>query len=292
MKKEKKITIIEKLVNECVFKDKKEALCWIMMGKVYVNDEMVHTGGHKLYKHEKVRIKDYYQRYVNKGGLKLEGALRDFSIDVTNMIAIDSGASTGGFTDCLIQFGAKKVYAVDVGFGQLSGRLIQNPNVINMEKTNISNSSLLELHETPQIATIDLSYLTLKKAVPIFADIMHKKGIIIGLVKPIYEVDSAEIRRNGDINDKQTFYTILMHLVEYINSSLNYNVFGITYSPVRGNKGTIEFFIGVSLDDTRSRKSLEEIKKEIIFSIDKGWMLNEFDKSVNDYEITLKENHT
>jgi 23S rRNA (cytidine1920-2'-O)/16S rRNA (cytidine1409-2'-O)-methyltransferase len=286
MKKEKKVTILDKLLSECIFKDKKEALSWIMMRKVYVNGELVLTGGQKVYRNDSIKIKGYNQKYVNKGGLKLEGALKDFSIDVSNKVAIDIGASTGGFTDCLIQFGARKVYAVDVGFGQLSGKLLQNPNVVNMEKTNISDARLLELSEKPEIATLDLSYLSLRKAIPICADIMNKKGIIIGLVKPIYEVESSEIRRNGEINDKQVFYDILTKLVDYINLTLGYNVFGITYSPVRGNKGTIEFFIGVSLDDSRPRKTTEEIKSEITYSIDKGWMLDEFDKSFGNYEVT------
>ena len=136
-----KIKIIDLLINEGYFNDKKEATSWIMLGKVFANEQKILSCGEKVKSDAKIFIKDYDMKYVSKGGYKLEGALKDFNIDVSNKVCLDAGASTGGFTDCLLQHGAKMVYAVDVGFGQLRGKLSTNPKVINLEKTNISDKN-------------------------------------------------------------------------------------------------------------------------------------------------------
>src|ERR1035437_4637696 len=135
----KKIPIWQLLVNKGFFNDKKTAESWIMAGSVLANENRIDTSGQMVYQTDEIRIKGFNQKYVSKGGLKLEGALSDFNINIEGLVAIDAGASTGGFTDCLLQHGASKVYAVDVGYGQLAGKLRIDPRVINMEKVNISN---------------------------------------------------------------------------------------------------------------------------------------------------------
>lgn len=274
----KKISIVDKLKKDGYFEDKKEIQSWIMMRKIFANDEPILFIGQKVKENAEIRIKGYDEKYVNKGGLKLEGALDDFGINVSGKIAIDSGASKGGFTDCLVQRGTKKVYAVDVGYGELSGKLRQNPKVINLEKTNISDDKLLNLEEKPNLATLDLSYLSLKKAIPIASKILSEDSIIICLVKPIYEVESSEIRRSGNINNKDEFTKILTILTDYINNELNYNVIGISHSHVTGNKGTIEFFIALSLSNTNKKLSNKEIIKQIESAINNGLKLEKFKK--------------
>lgn len=241
----KKCTVLEKLLYENWFTDEKEANTWVLMKKVLINDAPVWSLSEKIPRDSVVRIKEYYKRqYVNKGGYKLERALKTFQIDPTNQVVLDCGASTGGFTDCWLQHGARKVYSVDVGFGQLAGKLAIDDRVVNLEKTNLSDHKLTILDPRPDMISLDLSYLSLKKALPLCQNILKERGVMICLVKPIYEVQSSEIRRNGNINQKDILKDILMDLCKfYIEQQLE--ILGITNSPVTGNSGTLEYLIGV-----------------------------------------------
>jgi 23S rRNA (cytidine1920-2'-O)/16S rRNA (cytidine1409-2'-O)-methyltransferase len=243
----KKIPIGELLINNGYFTDKKLVESWIISGKVFLKQSKVFKADQMVDPNEEIIIKGIDQKYVSKGGLKLEGALNDFNMDIRGIVAIDAGASTGGFTDCLVQHGATKVYAVDVGYGQLSGKLRINPIVVCMEKVNISDIILRNLDPTPSLATIDLSYLSLKKAIPVFAEIMNFSGDLVCLVKPLFEVDDCDIRRVGEINDIKIYKDILLELIRYTNN-MGFKVIGITHSHVTGNKGTREFFIRITLD--------------------------------------------
>jgi 23S rRNA (cytidine1920-2'-O)/16S rRNA (cytidine1409-2'-O)-methyltransferase len=247
----KKAAIWELLVRKGFFQDRKTAESWILMGKVLADNQRIDKPGQRVSVTASLTVKGIEQRYVNKGGLKLEGALDAFDMDVTGRVAVDAGASTGGFTDCLLQRGAKKVYAVDVGFGQLAGKLRIDPRVVNMERTNISDVDPNSLDPKPTLGTVDLSYLSLKKAIPIFAAILGGVGELLCLVKPLFEVEDSEIRRSGEINHPDIFKEILLDLVRYTNG-LGYCVAGITHSPVTGNKGTREFFLRVNLDPSNT----------------------------------------
>ena len=243
----KKMPIWELLVSKGFFDDKKTVESWIMAGSVLVNENRINTPGEMIYPTDEIRIKGFNQRYISKGGFKLEGALSDFNINTEGIVAIDAGASTGGFTDCLIQHGASKVYAVDVGYGQLAGKLRIDPRVVNMEKVNIGDIILNSLSPKPTLATVDLSYLSLKKAIPIFANILNNEGELICLVKPLFEVQDSNIRRTGKIDDINIYKELLIDLIEYTDK-IGYKVIGITYSHVTGNKGTREFFLRILLN--------------------------------------------
>lgn len=275
----RKIKIIDALLQRGLFEDKKTAESWILAGKIYLGTIRIDKPGTFIENDSEITIKNVYKlKYVNKGGLKLEGALSDFRINLSDKIVIDAGASTGGFTDCALHHGAKMVYAVDAGYDQLAWKLRSNLRVVNLEKVNISNSILLKLDPKPNFATIDLSYLSLKKAIPVFSNILHNQGEAICLVKPIFEVDDSKIRRNGFINDPDRFNTILSDLSNFIKSN-NYSVLGITNSCVTGNKGTIEFLIYFSFDSMNSGAlNSYEIKNNIISSIEKSMSLSKFKK--------------
>ena len=281
--KQKKCLLIEKLVLEGWFEDEKEAMPWIMARQVLVNNQPVMSGKEKISIDSIIRVREYYKkRYVNKGGLKLEGAIRDFGISIKGKVALDCGASTGGFTDCLICHGAAKVYAVDVGHGQLAGKLAINPDVINMERTNISDPLLCTLEPIPEIITLDLSYLSLVQALPICSNIFRgQPGIVICLVKPMFEVDSSEIRRNGRINDKDMLRDILKALCSRFFEE-KYSILGVTNSPVTGNNGTLEYFIEVGLNKTIPEIiiNLDEIIEE---AIEKSFHITKFEK--NNYTL-------
>lgn len=211
-----------------------------------------------------IRIKEYYKKkYVSKGGLKLEGALRDFGLDVTGITALDCGASTGGFTDCLIVHGAGKVYAVDVGYGQIAGKLLNCPRVVNLKKTNLSDEVLLSLDPKPALITLDLSYLSLKKALPICREILGGKGTVVALIKPLFEVESPEIRRSGIISDAGIYRDILLDLCAHFVQQ-GWYLYGLTYSPIRGNTDTIEYFVQIGFEQDSSRSSLNDCYPDFV----------------------------
>jgi len=271
--KKKKITLKERLLNEDWFATEKEALTWVMMKRVLVNDQPVVSINERISEDATIRVKEYYRKkYVNKGGLKIEKAIEEFSVEVKDKVALDCGASMGGFTDCLLQHGAKCVYAVDVGHGQLAGKLLIDERVINMERTNISDEKLLNLTPPPQLITLDLSYLSLKKAAPIALEIMKNDGILLCLIKPTYEIYNSEIRKNGNINDPDIHEEILTDLIAFFKE-INLQVIGLTNSAVRGNNGTIEYVIGLSTD--LNEKERFDIKK----TIDEAFKLEKFNKN-------------
>lgn len=258
----KKVPLWELLVDRGYFDDRKTAEGWVLAGKVIVGSDRIDKPGQAVREDVEVVVKGIEQKYVSKGGLKLEGALADFGVNVTGAVAIDAGASTGGFTDCLLQHGAAKVYAVDVGYGRLAGKIATDPRVVAMEKVNISDPTLLDLDPQPALATVDLSYLSLRKAIPIFADIMHGHGDLICLVKPLFEVENSSIRRTGKIDDPSIYRELLSDLAKFLDEQ-GYRLTGITHSHVTGNKGAREFFIMLGLDPDGERLARDQVGARI-----------------------------
>ena len=240
----KKTTAMERLLKEGFFESKEAALPYLMSGAVTCGATPVRTGGQIVPPDLPMNVKGLNEKYVGKGGYKLEGAIADFGIDVRGRICIDAGACTGGFTDCLRQHGAGLVYAVEVGFGQLAGSVMQDAAIVNLEKTNIGDEKLLSLEPKPDLGSVDLSYLSLVKAVPQFRAIMHDEGELMCLVKPLFEVDDANARRTGEIG-QESYLPLLMQLVDTLNSQPFTWVKNVTHSPVTGNNGTHEFFLHV-----------------------------------------------
>lgn len=276
--KQKMCTVRELLMGLGMFEDEKEASSWIMMKRVLINNEPVWSLNDRVPQNAQVRIKEYHKKqYVNKGGFKLEEAIKKFGIESENKVVLDCGASTGGFTDCWLQHGAKMVYAVDVGYGQLAGKLAINPQVINMEKTNLADEKLTRLNPKPEMISLDLSYLSLKDALPICKNILKDKGMLICLIKPIYEVESAEIRRNGDINQKHILHDILVDICEFYKKN-GLDIIGITNSPVRGNGGTLEYLIAVCWNMPVTFNINLTYEKSIELALDNSFLLPEYVK--------------
>lgn len=236
----------QRLVSDGIVSSRAEAERWILSGSVRIGSRPVTSAGQPIAEDDVITVRGIDQRYVAKGGLKMEGALTAFGLDISGRICIDAGASTGGFTDCLVKHGAALVYAVDVGYGQLAGSLRANPHVVNLEKTNIGDASLLTLDPSPTLGTVDLSYLSLRKAVPQFAEILHNTGDLICLVKPLFEVDDAMARRTGEISPEA--YAPLLYSLARDFTRDGYAVRGIANSPVTGNNGTLEFFVHLALN--------------------------------------------
>lgn len=242
----KAIPAWQRLIREGVITDRSEAAAWILAGKVRTDEGPITSEGQLIKDAQTVHVRGLGDRYVSKGGLKLEGALRDFALSVEGRVCIDAGASTGGFTDCLVRCGAARVYAVDVGYGQLMGSLRANPTVVNLERTNIGDETLRTLDPRPTLGTVDLSYLSLRKAVPQFAEVMHHQGDLVCLVKPLFEIEDAQARRSGII-EETAYEPLLLDLAAHFDKE-GYAVRGITHSAVTGNAGTLEFFLHLSMD--------------------------------------------
>ncbi len=240
-----KLPLTRQMVLQGAAKDIEEAAKLIMGGCVYVMGQRARAG-QLVDPADTISVRGLGDRYISKGGLKLEGALSAFGLSPAGLVCVDAGASTGGFTDCLLKHGAGLVYAVDAGYGQLMGSLRQDRRVINLERTNIADPSLLTLDPCPTLGTCDLSYLSLKAGIPHFMAVLQEKGDLVCLVKPLFETSDAQARRSGRL-DSSAYAPILRELISHINSFESACVTALTHSPVTGNAGSREFFIRVRL---------------------------------------------
>ena len=284
MIKPTKIFLIDRLLAEGWFDTADEAQPWIIAGKILVDNQRASSGKIKIRADSDIRIKEYYKKkYVNKGGIKLQKALAEFGVDARNRIALDCGAAAGGFTDCLLQHGAKLVYAVDAGHGELAAKLINNEKVRNLERTNISDESLTRLSPKPDLITLDLSYLSLRKAVPVCGGIIAPQGEIVALIKPIVETGENELKRSGDINRREAIADVLTGLCAFF-PSCGFTPAGLTYSPIRGNGGALEYFMRLlhtpeDRDVTTTLAQSDKCKRRAEAVIEESFNLENFKKN-------------
>jgi len=249
---------------------------WVLLRKVYANGTPVTSAGQLLDKIAVLEVRGLDARYVAKGGYKLEGALDTFGLDIAGRVALDAGASTGGFTDCLIKRGCRRVYAVDVGYGQLHGTLRANPAVVNLERTNIGDPSLWALEPAPTLGTIDLSYLSLRNGAPAFAKALHGQGDLLCLVKPLFEIEDPRARRDGVI--PSAAYAPLLHGLCDALSTPDSAIRGVTHSPVTGNGGTVEFFLWIGLGPETAGLSPNALSEAIAGAVEAGLSLAPYKK--------------
>lgn len=214
----------------------------IMEGAVFIGTMRVDKPGEKFEEDVEIYVKTNPLIYVSRGGLKLEKAIEKFSLDLQDKIAMDIGASTGGFTDCMLQNGAQKVYAVDVGYGQLDWSLRKDPRVIVMERTNIRNVTEEQIGEEVDFISIDVSFISLELVLPTAKKLLTQNGEIMALIKPQFEAGRDKVGKNGIIRDKNIHVEVLLKMIEYI-SNLGLGVLDLSYSPITGAKGNIEFLI-------------------------------------------------
>jgi len=230
----------------------------ILAGEVSIGGNTDLKPGQLFPLHTEIDIRET-PKYVGRGGIKLEKAIRDFELLVDGMVAIDVGASTGGFTDCLLQNGAKFVYAIDVGYGQLAWKLRQDSRVDVIERTNIRRVSFAQFSLPIDIAVIDVSFISLKKVIPTIIGLIKPAGDILALVKPQFEVGRGLVEKGGVIRDPQVHTDVLHRLIEFI-MELNLFVMEISFSPIRGAAGNIEFFIWMKYDNTNQRNWSDRVK--------------------------------
>lgn len=230
------------LVEQGLAPSRERARALIMAGMVVVGDHAAKKAGEPVLPDATIRLKGEDHPYVSRGGLKLQKALDEFAIQVDGVVAIDVGASTGGFTDCLLQRGAHKVYAVDVGYGQLAWKLRQDLRVVNLEKTNIRYLDASILDEIPDIAVIDASFISLDKILPHVILLIRPHACIVALIKPQFEVGRGEVGKGGVVRDEAKHQEVIDR-ISALAGNMGLQVKGVVESPIQGPKGNREFLI-------------------------------------------------
>ena len=220
----------------------------IMSGLVYVNGQKADKPGVSYEESIDIEVRTGACPYVSRGGLKLEKALRDFGVDPTGYVCSDSGASTGGFTDCLLQQGASKVFAIDVGYGQLDWKIRSDPRVVVMERTNVRYVTPEQLGEPLDLSVVDVSFISLKIVLPVIKTFLKSTGQVLCLIKPQFEAGKEKVGKKGVVRDPATHKEVLDNFVALANE-LEFKILGLTFSPVKGPEGNIEFLGHLSLDE-------------------------------------------
>lgn len=241
MKNKERIDVL--LVEKGFFETRERAKRAVMAGTVYIDVNRVDKPGTKIDITSEIIVKGSTLKYVGRGGLKLEHALDYFQIDLTNVTAIDIGASTGGFTDCMLQNEAKKVYAVDVGYNQLAWKIRSDERVIVKERTNFRYVDPSDFAgDRPSFASIDVSFISLRHMLPILKKIMKQNGLIVALVKPQFEAGKNEVGKKGIVRDAEIHLRVLDEMIAFALKQ-GFSVKDLTYSPITGAQGNIEYLL-------------------------------------------------
>ena len=239
---EKKQRLDRLLVEKNITSSRQRARAMIMAGKIFVNNQPVDKAGFLVSADDSIELKASDIPYVSRGGLKLEAALQSLELNTDGCICLDVGASTGGFTDCLLQNGAACVYAVDVGYGQLAWKLRQDHRVVVIERTNIRHMPVDAISGPVDIVTIDVSYISLKIVVPAVIAYMKKDALILALIKPQFEVGKGEVGKGGVVRDTRLHNKVINDLSAFF-TEIGFSCEKVLPSPILGPKGNREFFI-------------------------------------------------
>jgi 23S rRNA (cytidine1920-2'-O)/16S rRNA (cytidine1409-2'-O)-methyltransferase len=241
MLSKRKIRIDELLVEKGLVESRAKAQSLIMMGRVLCNGKVIDKAGSKVNLDAEIEITQELP-YVSRGGIKLESAIKKFLVDLDGMVAMDVGASTGGFTDCLLKHGVKKVYAIDVGYGILDAKLRNDERVINIEKTNIRYLNKDLIKDQIDIAVIDVSFISLTQVIPKVLEFLKPNGKIIALIKPQFELSPKEVGKGGIVKEKDLQMKAVTKISHFIQE-LGLKVIGTIPSPIAGKKGNQEYLI-------------------------------------------------
>ena len=239
------------LTEKKLFDSRARAKAMIMAGTVLVNGQKVDKAGTLIAPDAQIRILGEEMPFVSRGGFKLQKALEVFPINLNEKICVDIGASTGGFTDCMLQHGAAKVYAIDVGYGQLAWKLRNDERVINFERTNIRNVSRENFSDVLDFASIDVAFISLDKVLPVAKEILKNDGEVVALIKPQFEAGRDKVGKKGVVREKKIHAEVLNYVLTFAQN-LNFKICGLDFSPIKGPEGNIEYltYLTKNLDAT------------------------------------------
>lgn len=244
-----------------LFDSREKAKASIMAGVVYVDGIRVDKPGTSVDETAEITVKEDLCPYVSRGGLKLEKALKTWDFALEGVKAVDIGASTGGFTDCMLQNGARQVFCIDVGYGQLDWKLRNDDRVVNMEKCNVRYLDVDEIGRDVDFISIDVSFISLKLVFPVAAELLHDEGCLVCLVKPQFEAGREQVGKKGIVRDPAVHKEVIENVIGYGEENGLYS-WGLTYSPVTGTKGNIEFLLFMKKQKCDNTVEVEKIVSE------------------------------
>lgn len=271
MKHKERLDVL--LVARNLAESRSKAQAMIMAGEVYVNEQKADKAGLEVNIDEDpvIEVRGSACPYVSRGGLKLEKALRDFGVDPTGFVCSDSGASTGGFTDCLLQQGASKVFAIDVGYGQLAWKIRSDPRVVVMERTNIRYVTPEDLGEPLDLSVVDVSFISLKIVLPAIQKLLKPTGQVLCLIKPQFEAGKENVGKKGVVRDPAVHEEVIRTVTAFARE-LGFCPLALTYSPVKGPEGNIEYLIYLSRaegEDTVTEERLQQVVADAHADLDR-----------------------
>lgn len=248
------------LVQQGLANSRELAKAYIMAGNVYVDGQKEDKAGTKVAVTAKLEVKGNQMKYVSRGGYKLEKAMDVFSIRLDGKICLDIGASTGGFTDCMLQNGASKVYAIDVGYGQFAWKLRNDERVVCLEKTNVRYVTHEQVPDEGDFASIDVSFISLTKVLPAVLGVLGEKGQLVCLIKPQFEAGREKVGKKGVVRDSSVHREVIEMIVEYVRTQ-SLGILGLDFSPIKGPEGNIEYLI--YLDKSQSGMHEDEVQARV-----------------------------
>ncbi|MBW6410953.1 TlyA family RNA methyltransferase [Clostridium weizhouense] len=251
------------LVEKGIINSRERAKACIMEGKVFVDGQRVDKAGEKISYEANIEYRGATLQYVSRGGLKLEKAMKSYDISLEDKVCMDIGASTGGFTDCMLQNGAKKVFSVDVGYGQFAWKLRTDERVVCMERTNIRYVTLEDIGEPLDFASIDVSFISLKKIMPATLGLLKEDGEVVALIKPQFEAGRDKVGKKGVVREISTHKEVVYGIIDFLKEQ-ELNVLGVGYSPIKGPEGNREYLVYFTKDkEKESDFKLEDIDKVV-----------------------------
>ncbi len=255
------------LVSRGIIQSREQAKAAIMAGQVYVNGQKADKAGEPVMAADKVEFRGESLKYVSRGGLKLEKAMELYGFKLDGKTCMDVGASTGGFTDCMLQNGAKKVYSIDVGYGQLAWSLRQDERVINLERTNVRYITKEQITDVVDFVSIDVSFISLGLVIPVLGQFLAPDAMMVCLVKPQFEAGKDKVGKRGVVKDPNTHIEVLERAVGFAKNA-GFGIVGLEFSPIKGPQGNIEYLMVLTRKEPKLSVSPEEIKKLVESSHD------------------------
>ena len=244
------------LVEQGLADSREKAKAIIMSGIVYVDNNKEDKAGTTFEETARIEVRGNTLKYVSRGGLKLEKAMNNFGVTLEGKVCMDVGASTGGFTDCMLQNGAVKVYSVDVGHGQLAWKLRNDERVVCMEKTNIRYVTPDDIDDVIEFASIDVSFISLTKVLPAVRELMTPGGEIVCLIKPQFEAGREKVGKKGVVRELSTHIEVVQMIVDYAREN-GFRTLHLSYSPIKGPEGNIEYLLHITKDESRENEEFD-----------------------------------
>ncbi|WP_194190299.1 TlyA family RNA methyltransferase [Clostridium chrysemydis] len=260
---EKKERLDILLVDKGIIESREKAKTSIMAGLVFIDGQRVDKPGAKVNIDSEIEFKGKKLKYVSRGGLKLEKALKEFPLTLEGKVCMDIGASTGGFTDCMLQNGAKKVFSVDVGYGQFAWKLRTDERVVCMERTNIRYVTPEDIGEKIDFASIDVSFISLKTIMPATINLLGNEGEVVALIKPQFEAGKGKVGKKGVVRELSIHKEVVYGIVDFLLEN-NLNIINLSFSPIKGPEGNIEYLVYFTKDLNKETNFKREDVEEIV----------------------------